>query len=136
MRLTVGVDIVDVREIEASITRFGTAYLERVYTSRELAYARSGDMSHRLGARFAAKEAMLKALDATHVGINWRSIEVVCGANGEPSFTLSGSACEAAIDCGLTTFALSLTHQGNLATAVVIATRDAPPSRLSWRKRG
>lgn len=129
----VGIDLVDVREIEASIARFGDRYLARLYTPAELDYAREGDLPRRLGARFAAKEATIKALgEDLDAAIDWRAIEVVREPSGQPRLALFGWAAHAAARLRVGELSLSLTHEGHLAAAVVIATRRAAPSRLSW----
>ncbi len=137
MNVSVGLDMVDVREVGESIARFGDRYLARLYTPGELADARGDDMARRLAARFAAKEATLKALAAgSHErgesGIDWRAIEVVRGPAGEPRLALHGWAAREAARRNVTSLAVSLTHEGDVAAAVVVATRRPLPSRLSW----
>ena len=142
MNVSVGLDMVDVREVSESIARFGDRYLARLYTPGELADARGDDMARHLAARFAAKEATVKALGAGDGGIDWRAIEVVRGPAGEPSLALHGWAARAAARRNVTSLAVSLTHEGDVAAAVVVATRRPVPSRLSWgvsksrRRRG
>ena len=123
--VSVGIDLVDVREVAESISRFGDRYLRRVYTAGEIAYARQapGETARRLAARFAAKEATLKALGAPNRGIGWRSIEVVVSPEGAPGMALSAAAQRAARTAGVSSLAVSLTHQGDLAAAVVVAER-------------
>lgn len=114
-----GVDLVQVSRIRESIATFGEAYLRRIFTSGEIAYATSADpelAAARFAARFAAKEAAIKALDLAEVGISWRDIEVVRSPSGAPSLVLHGAALAAAPDRAL---AVSLSHEGDYATAVV-----------------
>jgi len=113
-RLRVGIDLVQVSRIAESIARFGERFLARVFTAGELAYARA--RPERLAARFAAKEAAKKALALD--GVSWRELEVMRDANGACELVLHGRARAAAGDVAL---ALSLSHEGDFATAVVIA---------------
>lgn len=119
--MNVGVDLVQVSRVRESIATFGDKYLRRVFTDDEIAYAHSAepDLAHaRLAARFAAKEATIKALDLAETGIGWREIEVTRSASGAPSLRLHGAALAAAKDREL---ALSLSHEGDYATAVVLS---------------
>jgi holo-[acyl-carrier protein] synthase len=119
MSLHIGIDLVAVGQIEGSVACQGDRYLERVYTARELADSRR-DPS-RLAARFAAKEATMKALGRADEGIGWRSIEVLRDPAGQTSIQLSGAAAELADRRGITSLAVSLTHQRRHAAAVVVA---------------
>jgi holo-[acyl-carrier protein] synthase len=113
----VGIDLVDVSQIAGSIDAFGDRFLARVFTDAEVAYARSThDVAARLAARFAAKEAVRKALRLD--GVGWRDIEVVRRADGACDLALHGAARAALGDGAL---ALSMSHEGDHATAVVIA---------------
>ena len=116
--MKVGIDLVDVQRIAASIDAFGDRFLRRVFTEGEIAYARSAPAltAERLAARFAAKEAAKKALDLE--GVAWRDLEVARSPNGAPHLVLHGAARAAA---GTKSFALSMSHEGDHATAVVIA---------------
>ena len=124
--LTVGVDLVDVREVEAALAAFGDRYVSRVFTRAEAAYAReaSPETARRLGARFAAKEAVIKALRAGEMGINLKAIEVIRAVDGSCELELSGSALAAAQSLGIDSLALSMSHQGDMAAAVVVGERD------------
>jgi holo-[acyl-carrier protein] synthase len=123
--ISIGVDLVDVRDVASSIARFGDRYLARVFTPREIAYATSAidpaTTARRLGARFAAKEATLKALRACERGISPRAIEVVRSEDGGIELALHGPAFAAARDASAT-LALTMSHEGQLAVAIVIAT--------------
>jgi holo-[acyl-carrier protein] synthase len=123
--LTIGVDVVDVREVEAAIATFGDRYISRVYTPQEAAYAMEAptQTARRLSGRFAAKEATIKALRASELGINPKAIEVVRGADGSCDLALAGPALAAARRLGVKCLALSVTHQGSVAAAVVVAER-------------
>jgi holo-[acyl-carrier protein] synthase len=140
MSALVGFDLVDVREVEESITRFGERYLTRVYTPGEIEYAMSAPdratAARRLGARFAAKEATIKALGASERGISPRSIEVTRSHDGAIRIVLHGPASAAARDAGATALAVSVSHQGDLAGAVVVADEKVSTrrSRIRWKK--
>lgn len=117
-----GVDLVQVSRVRESIATFGDKYLRRVFTEGEIAYAHAGDPElapSRLAARFAAKEATIKALDLAEAGVGWRDIEVVRSSSGAPQLVLHGAARAAASDRSLS---VSLSHEGDYATAVVLTT--------------
>ncbi len=121
--LAVGVDLVQVDEVAAALADFGDRYLCRVFTEDEVASASNGagvSAAH-LAARFAAKEAAIKVLRPTDHLPTWRSIEVRQGPSGRCSLRLSGHAAELARLARLNEFAVSLSHQGNIAAAVVLA---------------
>lgn len=134
-RLTVGIDLVQLSRIRESIATFGDRFLRRVFTEGELAYATAApDLApSRLAARLAAKEATLKALDLVERGIGWRDIEVTRGPSGAPSLVLHRSARAAAEEAGLadSDLALSLSHEGDYATAVVISLRQSSLASLA-----
>ena len=138
MRSAVGLDLVDVREVEESIARFGDRYLRRVYTEAEVAYAMSAPDRvtgvRRLAARWAAKEATIKALCASECGISPRQIEVVRAKNGSVEIALHGPALAAAQATGATSLVVSMSHQGDLAAAVVVAQKGTRVSRIRWKR--
>lgn len=118
MSLRVGIDLASVADIDAAIVAHGERYLRRVFTDRELAESRSHP--HHLAGRFAAKEATIKALDATAGGISWRSIAVVDGRPGTLQVELDGEAARLAGQRGVESIAVSLTHDQDHAAAVVL----------------
>lgn len=122
VRLRVGVDLVRVSRIAESLERFGTRFLRRIFTADEIAYAMAAPAlaPERLAARFAAKEAALKALDLVEHPRDWRDIEVCRRTSGACELALHGALREAATRAGADSFALSLSHEGDFATAVVI----------------
>ena len=126
VRVSVGVDLVQLSRVEESLTRFGDRFLRRVFTEGEIAYATAApsQTSKRLAARFAAKEATVKALDLVERGVGWREIEVGRGPSGAPTLLLHGGALAAAEEAGVEHLSLSLSHEGDYATAVVITTRE------------
>jgi len=117
-----GVDLCEVPRIEASIARYGSRFLERIFTAREIAYAdRKANRFERYAARFAAKEAGMKALGTgwSH-GVRWRDIEVSRQPGGRPTITFHGKAAEFAVRLGVVHVALSLSHTAEQAIAQVI----------------
>jgi holo-[acyl-carrier protein] synthase len=124
MGVRVGVDLVSVESVRDSIDAHGERYLRRVYTESELrdCTTAAGVDPERLAARFAAKEATLKALRPNGTGVLWTAIEVQRSPGGWVDLALSGPAAELAADAGLTELALSISHEGGFACAVVVAT--------------
>ncbi len=124
--MRVGIDLVSVDTVAASIRAHGDRYLQRVYTEAELRDCRDGEGAadpQRLAARFAAKEAALKVLRPTGEAIPWQDIEVVREPSGWVELKLSGAAAASAADQGLGELALSVSHEAGFATAVVVAQR-------------
>jgi len=133
--LTVGIDLVRTHSVAESVSAFGDRYLQRVFTDGEVAYARAvPDLMHaRLAARFAAKEATMKALDLGERGVGWRDIEVIRSPSGAPSIALHGLAAAVHGERGAPALSLSLSHEGEYATAVVVSLllHHVPPGRIS-----
>ena len=124
MPIRVGLDLVAVETVEESLhATHGERYLERLFTEREVADCRTaaGIDPERLAARFAAKEATLKVLPAADVGVPWQDIEVRREASGRVHLELHGRAAELATEATIVDLALSLTHEGGFAAAVVVA---------------
>jgi holo-[acyl-carrier protein] synthase len=120
----VGLDLASVEAVETSISLHAERYLRRVYTSRELSDCRNADgtpNARRLAARFAAKESTMKVLRVADEALPWRSIGVCSDGCGRPAIELTGDAEELASSRGIKTLALSLTHEGPFAAAVVVA---------------
>jgi holo-[acyl-carrier protein] synthase len=117
-----GVDLCEVPRIEAAVARYGSRFLERIFTAREIAYAdRKANRFERYAARFAAKEAGMKALGTGwHGGIAWRDFEVVNLPSGRPTLNFHGRAAEVAAKLGVRHVALSLTHTKEQALAMVV----------------
>ena len=122
MIVGLGLDIAEVDRIEAAIRRHRAPFLERLYTPHEVAYCESHkDKFERYAARFAAKEATMKALGTGWSrGVRWRDIEVAREPGGKPTIRLEGVAAEIANRMGVKSISLSITHSGNLALAQVI----------------
>jgi holo-[acyl-carrier protein] synthase len=116
-----GFDLARVSGIAESIRLFGRRFTDRLFTSRELDYALSGtgQCAERLAARFAAKEAVIKALGLSEAGVGWRDIEVVKRADGSCAVVLHGTARRVAQAMGMREILLSLSHDGDCAGAVV-----------------
>ena len=122
MIVGIGVDIAEIDRIESVITRTGKRFLERVYTAREVAYCdRHKNRFERYAARFAVKEAAMKALGTgwTH-GVRWRDIEIANLPSGKPTLKLAGAAAQVAERLGVKNIVISITHSGNTAFAQVI----------------
>ncbi|HKU23346.1 MAG TPA: holo-[acyl-carrier-protein] synthase [Terriglobales bacterium] len=117
-----GIDVVEVPRVAAAIERFGQRFLERIYTPGEIRYCEAkANRMERYAARFAAKEAAMKALGTGwNHGVRWRDIEVHRQPGGRPSLLFSGKAAEFAARLGATHTALSLTHTASEAIAQVI----------------
>lgn len=120
--LRVGTDLVQISRIARSIEQFGDKFIRRLFTDGEIAYATSSEslQAERFAARFSAKEATIKALSLSEVGLDWKHIEVLRAANGECTLKLHGAALAAAIAAGIRETSVSLSHEGDYATAVVV----------------
>ncbi len=127
-RIAVGADLTSVRAVRASLDRFGDRYRRRLFSEAELADTAGPTEAEGLAARFAGKEAVFKALAVGADGLPWRSVEVQRRGNGAPSLALSGPAAALAAQRGLDRWAISLTHEGGLAGAVVVASGSGPTS--------
>jgi holo-[acyl-carrier protein] synthase len=119
--MRMGFDLVEVSQVQESIARFGDAYKRRIYTEGELRYAEQGVgvCAERLAARFAAKEALIKALQPGDEGINLREIEVVRSGEGACRLALHGRMAALAESQGVRKILLSMSHDGGYAGAVV-----------------
>jgi holo-[acyl-carrier protein] synthase len=119
----VGVDLVAVASVREAVDRHADRYLERIFTPQEIADSRSsnGLDVERLAARFAAKEAMLKVLRPHETPVPWQTIRVRRCPGGWVELELDGAAARLATEAGIVELALSLTHEGPLACAVVVA---------------
>jgi holo-[acyl-carrier protein] synthase len=122
--LTTGVDLIEIARIERVMQNHGERFLARVFTPNEVLYCR-GRVAE-LAARFAAKEAVSKALGVgmrvlARDGVHWKDVEVVGDHRGKPIVRLFGRAAERAQELGLTEWAVSLTHTKEHAIAFVVA---------------
>jgi holo-[acyl-carrier protein] synthase len=118
-----GIDLVEIARIRGMVEEHGQRFLDRCFTPGEQAYnADSRRRFEHLAARFAAKEATLKALGTGLTGgIAWTDIEVVSSANGAPGLALGGAAATAASVLGITSWVISLSHTDTHAIASVLA---------------
>jgi holo-[acyl-carrier protein] synthase len=114
----VGVDIIELARIKEAIAQYGERFLHRVYTDAEIAYCEG--RVNQLATRFAAKEAVVKALGPDNSGISWKDMEVVSGGDGAPSIKLHGKAIERFNALGLTDLAVSMSHSKDYAVASVV----------------
>ena len=122
MILGTGEDLAEVPRIRAAIERHGGRFIERIYTPPEIAYVeRKANRFERYAARFAAKEAGMKAIGTGWKrGVSWRDFEVVNLPSGRPTLRLHGVASEIAQQLGVRQIWLSLTHTAELGMAHVI----------------
>ena len=116
--LVTGVDIVEISRIGRVADRYGARFFDRIYTAREIAYCRG--RAPQLASRFAAKEAVMKALGTGIRGVRWRDIEVVRERGRAPVIELHGTAMARAERIGLDHLALSLSHSEEFAIASVV----------------
>ncbi len=119
MKLSNGVDIIEIERVRAAVEMHGERFLNRVYTPQELAEAGTNTAS--LAARFAAKEAAAKALGTGIGPVAWREIEVHRDNLHRPHLLLHGAAARLAEQLGLTEWTISLSHTQTIAIAFVVA---------------
>lgn len=114
-----GVDIVEVNRIDRAILRHGERFFERFFTLQELVDAHGHTPA--LGARFAAKEAVAKALGTGIGEVGWKDIEIINGPQKEPILKLYGEAARVSTALGVSAWSVSLTHTHEHAAAVAVA---------------
>jgi holo-[acyl-carrier protein] synthase len=117
--LRCGIDSIEIARIDDGIARFGERFLRRFFTPGERADC--ADQPARLAARFAAKEAVAKALGTGIGDVSWLEIEVRSGERGRPGLILHGAAAAISSQLGLQWWDISLTHEGGRASAVAVA---------------
>jgi holo-[acyl-carrier protein] synthase len=117
-KISVGVDIIEIGRIEQAVSSWHGSFLKRIYTEAELATSKNDPSS--LAARFAAKEAVMKALGTGAMGIGWKDIEILCNSDGAPFVRLYGRACDKAREIGVSQFSLSMSHSKQYAVAMVV----------------
>lgn len=118
----IGIDIIEVARVAASVERFGERFLKRILLPDEIAYCESHKTpAPFIAARFAAKEAISKAF-GTGIGaqLGWHDMEVKRRESGEPFVVLHGNGEKLLRECGGRTVLISLSHTGNYAAAVAI----------------
>lgn len=118
----IGIDVVQVERLVKALERFGERMERRLFTDAELAYCRSHkDPLPHLAARFAAKEALFKAIGTgLSGGVGWRQAEVIQPGGRQPKLALHDAALERFRSLGATDAHVSLTHDGGLAIACVV----------------
>lgn len=117
-----GVDIIEIDRVADVLSRHGARFLEKIYTPDEIAHCR-GRVSE-LAARFAAKEAVMKALGTGIRGVGWRDIEVLPNRRGKPLVFLYGRGALRAEQIKLRGLEISLTHSKLYAIASAIGERE------------
>ena len=113
-----GIDIIEINRIVDVKKRFNKRFLQKIYTDQEILYCK--DRGPQLASRFAAKEAMMKALGTGIRGIPWKSIEVTRERGKAPKILLHGAAKKKAKELKIHNIALSLSHSKKFAVASVI----------------
>ncbi len=119
-----GIDLLEISRLQGVLERHGQRFLDRVYTAREQDYC--GRRLPELAARFSAKEAVMKALGTGARGISWREIEVLANARGKPVVILHGRALKRANHVGISEIEISLSHERNIACAMVVGGSGIP----------
>jgi holo-[acyl-carrier protein] synthase len=120
-RHEIGVDLVDIDRIAATLSRHAQRFRSRVLTEREDRYC--GDKVERVAGRWAAKEAVSKVLGLGVRGVGWREIEVLPNFAGQPQVHLHGRAAARAVRLGIGEVTVSISHERRMAVAVAIADR-------------
>jgi holo-[acyl-carrier protein] synthase len=118
MVLRSGIDLIEIDRFQRVLERFGDRFLGRVFTQQELEETRRDTAS--LAARFAAKEAVSKALGTGIGAVSWHEIEIRRGPAREPVLHLHGAAYELAQEQHLTTWSVSLSHSQRYAVALAV----------------
>jgi len=117
MRLAIGVDLVEVARVARAVEHHPERFLSRYFTPTERAQA--GRDPARLAARWAAKEAAVKALGTGFGPVGWQDVELACDAAGAPQLGLRGAAAAVAARRGISVWSVSLSHTADFAVAVV-----------------
>jgi len=134
MGYAVGTDMIAIPRVQAAIDRHAGRFLRRVYTPEEVAFCRG--RVPELAARFAAKEAVMKALGTGAHGVAWREIEVLPNHRGKPLVYLYGRAKARAERISLRGLDVSMSHSQEYAVAMVVGqSQDLEPDREGWRRK-
>jgi holo-[acyl-carrier protein] synthase len=118
----IGTDIIEISRLKGAQSRWGEHFLNRIYTELELALCQGRAES--LAARFAGKEAIMKALGGQGVGLHWKEIEILAEPGGKPIIVLHGGTLKKARALGVEKFEISLSHSRDLAIAFVVGISD------------
>ena len=113
-----GIDIIEIDRIKDVLLKHSSRFLTKIFTEYEINYCRG--RATQLAARFASKEAAMKALGTGIRGVGWKEVEVQRLRSGKPYIILHGRAKKRAESMGITKIELSISHSKNLATAMVI----------------
>ena len=113
----IGIDIIEIARIEKAIVRWGDSFLHRIYTDAEIGSYHKRPSS--LAARFAGKEAAIKALGIGNKGASWKDIEILSDPGGKPVIHLHGKMLNRATSLGLDKLSISLSHSRDYAIAIV-----------------
>ncbi|MBV9691963.1 MAG: holo-ACP synthase [Ktedonobacteraceae bacterium] len=127
VNIAVGIDIIEVERVRRAVERHGERFLRRVFTEQEVQQCRS--KAARLAGRFAAKEAICKALGTGLHGVSWREMEIVQLRSGRPSVRLHARAKQRADLLGLSAFDVSIADLAQFSLAVAVAVQTAPSHR-------
>ncbi len=119
MKLATGVDLLEIQRLKNAIDAHGERFLKRVFTPREL--DENVQKMESLAGRFAAKEAVAKALGSGIGEVSWQEIEILRAESGAPQLILHGAAERMAQQQGLTSWSLSLSHSQSHAVAIAVA---------------
>ena len=119
MIVRTGVDLIEIDRIAEMVSRHGRHYLQRIYTPAELELC--GKLAETLAGRFAAKEAVAKALGCGIGEVSWQEIEILEDEQGAPGVGLRGAAREKAEAAGLQVWSISISHSHSHAVSVVVA---------------
>lgn len=124
-----GVDIVEISRIKQAARKWSDKFLKRIFTDRELEYAKGKSIPYQhLAARFAAKEAVLKAIgDSTIHRIEWRNVEILNDEHGKPLVNLSGTAKKIKQQKNISEIIISMSHTRAYAVANAIMMRNDKP---------
>ena len=129
MKISSGIDLIEIERIEKALGRHGVRFLKRIFSTTEMERLdkfKARDVNPRLiaaevAARFAAKEACSKALGTGIGPVSWREMEILNEPSGKPTLRLTGKANQIAGFLGYTSWSVSLTHSNEMAGAVVVA---------------
>jgi holo-[acyl-carrier protein] synthase len=117
-QICLGIDIIEIKRVRQALLVWGDRFMRRIYTEKEIELY-SGRIES-LAVRFAAKEAVFKALSHPGKYLSWQNVEIISVDNGRPMVILSGAALQRAEECGLKSLEISLSHSRENAVAVVM----------------
>jgi holo-[acyl-carrier protein] synthase len=118
INVAIGVDIIEIERIHRTLTRHGKRFLQRVFTPQEIQQCRGKPL--KLAGRFAAKEAISKALGTGMHGISWQELEIIQLSTGRPTVRLHGNASLHAMELGLSAFDVSISDLALFSIAVAV----------------